>query len=145
MVEKRILGLDVGDKTIGIAVTDPMGWTVQPVTTLQRKNLKQTLDDLFQFIQEYDIQEIVLGLPLDISGAEGPQAQKVRLFERQLHNFLQKKHCNLSVVAWDESFSTQEAEEVLIAADMSRKKRKNIVDKLAAQRILQSYLESLKK
>ena len=78
MVEKRILGLDVGDKTIGIAVTDPMGWTVQPVTTLQRKNLKQTLDDLFQFIQEYDIQEIVLGLPLDISGAEGPQAHKRR-------------------------------------------------------------------
>ena len=101
--------------------------------------------NLFKFIQEYDIQEIVLGLPLDISGAEGPQAQKVRLFERQLHNFLKKKHCNLSVVAWDESFSTQEVEEVLIAVDMSRKKRKNIVDKLAAQRILQSYLESLTK
>ena len=145
MKNKRILGLDVGDKRIGVAVTDPMGWTVQPVTTLQRKNLQQTLEALFQLIEEYEIHEIVMGLPLDGRGAEGLQAEKVRLFERQLNNFLAKNHRNTSILTWDESFSTQEAEEVLIAADMSRKKRKNIVDKLAAQRILQSYLESLKK
>ena len=139
------MGLDVGDKRLGVAVTDPFGWTVQPVATIQRKDLQQTLAELKNLLEEYAVEELVVGLPLNGEDAEGPQAKKVRLFERQLKNFLRDQRKPIPILMWDESFTTQEVEEELIAtADLSRAKRRKVVDQLAAQRILESYLESLK-
>ena len=138
------MGCDVGDKRIGIAVTDPFGWTVQPLRTIVRKNLAQTLGDLDRLLEEYTVATLVLGLPLNSKGEEGPQAAKVRLFERQLKNHIKKTGKSVTIAMWDESFTTQEAAEELIAADVSRKKRRAVIDKLAAQRILESYLASLK-
>ena len=88
--------------------------------------------------------QLVVGLPLNSEGEEGPQAIKVRLFERQLKNFFKKTGKKIEILLWDESLTTREAEEILIAADMSRSKRRKIIDKMAAARILQSYVESLK-
>ena len=138
------MALDVGDKTIGVAVTDPMGWTVQPLQVIQRKNLQQTLATLEALFSEYAVAQLVVGLPLNSEGEEGPQAIKVRLFERQLKNFFKKTGKKIEILLWDESLTTREAEEILIAADMSRSKRRKIIDKMAAARILQSYVESLK-
>lgn len=132
----RIMGLDVGDKTIGIALSDPMGWTAQPVTVLRRTSLKQDLEELARLCREQEVEKIVVGLPRNMNGTYGPRAQLVMEFKEKLEQAL-----GLPVETWDERLSTAAAERTLLAADVSRARRKQVVDKLAAVVILQGYLD----
>lgn len=132
----RILGLDVGDKTIGVAISDLLGFIAQGVTTICRKSLDKDLEQLKEMIDQYDVELVVIGMPKNMNGTIGPQGQKVKNFG----NFL-KKRIKPDVVYWDERLTTVEAERTLIEADMSREKRKEVIDKLAATYILQSYLQ----
>jgi putative holliday junction resolvase len=133
----RVLGIDLGSRRIGVAVSDGLGLTAQPRTTIARKGGVRDLDAIAAVAKEADADRIVLGLPLDPEGQEGPAAQRARVFADKLRAAL-----GLPVELIDESFSTVEAEEVLLAADMSRAKRKQVVDKLAAAVILQRWLDA---
>lgn len=133
---KRILGLDVGDKTIGVAVSDGLGLTAQSVTTIRRQNLVKDIAALKELIEEYEAVEIVVGLPKNMDGSLGPQSEKVLAFVEKL-----KGAFSLSIELYDERLSTALARKTLIEADLSRAKRKKIIDKMAAQVILQGYLD----
>lgn len=131
------MGLDVGEKTIGVAVSDPLGWTAQGVTTIRRRgSLEEDLEAILRLVQEYHVERVVVGLPRNMNGSLGPQAKKVLDFMQALEERLK-----LPVVPWDERLTTSAAERVLIAADLSRRRRKGVVDRLAAVLILQSYLD----
>lgn len=132
----RKMGLDVGDKTIGVAVSDMLGWTAQGIKTIIRKNKKVDLKELEEIIHSREVDEIVVGLPKNMNGSIGPQGEKVLEFSEEL-----KKKFNLEVHLWDERLSTVAAEKSLISADVSRKKRKQVIDKMAAVYILQGYLD----
>ena len=135
MGNMRILGLDVGDKRVGVAINDPMGWgKAQPLATLERKNL---LHELPKIIEEYNIEKIVIGIPHTTGEKLSAQAKKIARFSKEI-----EKTMKLPIVLWDETLSSVEAEEILISADVSRKKRKKLSDKVAATLILQSYLLS---
>ena len=134
----RILGLDVGDKTIGVAVSDELGWTAQGVTTLKRENTTHDLNAVVQLVDTYAAGEVVVGLPKHMNNSLGTQAQKALTFARALENLLP----NIPVTLWDERLSTSTANRVLIDADLSRKKRKRVVNTLASVVILQSYLDA---
>lgn len=134
----RILGLDVGDKTIGVAVSDPLGWTAQGIETIKRdQNIENDLNRLAQIIEQYQVEQIILGLPKNMDGSLGPQAQKILQFQTVL-----KERFAIPVDTWDERMSTVSAERVMLEADMSRRKRKKKIDTVAATIILQNYLES---
>lgn len=135
----RIMGLDVGDKTIGVAVSDLLGWTAQGVETIKRTSSKADLNRIKEIIDEMDVKKIVVGLPKNMNGTIGPQGEKVLKFCEKI-----KKKFDMEVVLWDERLTTVAAEKMLISADMSRKKRKQVVDKVAAVYILQGYLDSQK-
>ena len=135
----RQMGLDVGEKTIGVAISDELGWTAQPLKTLRNKKRIQDLEKIKEIVEEYRISSIVVGLPLLMSGVEGSQARRVKAFASQL-----EKMVDVPVLFWDERFSTVAAERILIEADLSREKRKKQVDKIAAAIILQGYLDSLR-
>ncbi len=133
----RILGLDYGEKRIGVAVCDELGLTAQGLPTLIRKTKKHDLKILENIIKNYNIEKIVIGYPVRLDGSEGIQCEKVNRFASMLEeNFF------LSVVKWPETLSTKEAEEILINSGIRWQKRKNKVDKLAACLILQAYLDS---
>lgn len=132
----RVVGLDVGTKRIGVAVSDPMGWTAQGYGVLQRQGAR-TLETLCRIVQEVGAEEVVVGLPRRTDGTLGDEAKEVMEFAEEL-----KEALKLPVVFWDERFSTAEAERVLLMADQSRKKRRKVIDKLAAVIILQGYLDS---
>lgn len=134
----RILGLDVGDKTIGVAVSDEMGWTAQPLTVIRRQALKKDCRAVLEFVAEYEAQTLVIGLPRNMDGSLGPQAAKTESFGQAL-----ARETEAEIVYWDERLSTKAAERSLIEADMSRAKRKKVVDKIAASIILQGYLDHL--
>lgn len=136
----RILGLDYGEKRIGVAVCDELGLTAQGLSTIVRKTKKHDLEILSNLIKNYDVEKIVIGYPLRIDGSEGIQCEKVNRFITILN-----KELTLSVIKWPETFSTKDAEEFLINAGVNWKKRKEKVDKLAACIILQSYLDSFEK
>jgi putative Holliday junction resolvase len=133
----RVLGLDVGARRIGIAVSDPLGITAQGLETLHRKNKKYDLNYFYRLIREYDIKEIVVGLPLRMSGAEGIQAEKIHAFAADLH-----KHFKLPVHLWDERLTSAEANRLLRETDLSIEKRGQAVDRMAAILILQGWMES---
>ena len=133
----RTMGLDLGDATIGVAVSDGLGMTAQGVTTLQRKGGQGDLDALRELCLAHEISRVVVGLPRNMNGSEGPRAEKSRRFGELL-----KRHLALPVFLWDERLSSAEAERVLISADVPRKKRGEVIDKLAAQIILQSFLDA---
>jgi len=133
---RRVIGLDVGDKTLGVAVSDELGLTAQGVTTCRRTSSAADLDFLRQIIAQYAAAAVVVGLPKNMDGSIGPQAQKTLAFIERL-----RQTCAIPVVAWDERLTTREAERVLLAANTSRQRRKRVRDRLAAQLILQSYLE----
>ncbi len=136
----RILGLDFGTKTTGVAVSDPMGWTAQGLEIIRRKedeHLKATLNRIAELCIEYKVEKIVLGLPKNMNNTLGERGEKTLLFKEKL-----EAKVKLPVEMWDERLSTVAAESVLLEADMSRKKRKNVIDKLAATIILQSYLDA---
>lgn len=137
---KRIMGLDVGDKTIGIAISDPLGITAQGITTIRRKGIKSDFAELAKLINEYDVKEVVIGLPKNMNNTIGPQGEKVLKFVDKF-----KEKFNNEVILQDERLTTVSAERLLIDADVSRKKRKDIIDKVAATYILNSYLEKYKK
>ena len=138
---KRKLALDVGDKTIGVAVSDPLGITAQGLTTIERIGIKKDTDKVVALIREYDCDTVVIGLPLNLNGSDSIQTEKVREFRSRLENKLRSNALAYICVDWqDERFTTVIAEDVLIAADLSRAKRKKVIDKQAAVLILQSWL-----
>jgi len=132
----RVLGLDVGSKTVGMAVSDPLGITAQGLNTLRRKNKKHDFEQLAAVIQQYAVQEIVVGLPLRMSGAEGTQSEKMQLFAEDL-----RKRFQLPVHLSDERLTSAEANRVLRDSEMSIKRRGEVVDRLAAVLILQNWLD----
>lgn len=133
----RILGLDLGDKTIGVAVSDAFGWTAQGVEVIRRTRLEEDLKRLSQLAAEYEAAEIVLGLPKNMNNTIGPRGEASIAFADVLRDQLQ-----LPVHLWDERLSTASAQRTLLEADVSRKKRKQVVDKMAAAIILQHYLDA---
>ncbi len=132
----RVLALDVGSKTIGLAVSDPLGITAQGLETIRRKNKRTDLAGLRTVIEQYGVSEMVVGLPLRMSGQEGTQAEKMREFVALL-----EKKFGLPVHLMDERLTSVEANRVLRESEMSIKKRAGAVDRLAAVLILQSFLE----
>jgi putative holliday junction resolvase len=133
----RILGLDVGSKRIGIAVSDPLGITAQGLKTLQRKNKRYDLVALGRIIRDYEIREIVIGLPLRMSGAEGTQSEKMQIFADEL-----RTRFGLPVHLWDERLTSAQANRLLRETDLSIEKRARAVDRMAAVLILQGWMES---
>jgi putative Holliday junction resolvase len=134
----RILGLDVGSKRIGIAISDELGWTAQGMKTVHRSKGESDLGKIRDIAREYEVEKIVVGLPTNMNGSLGPQAEMALGFVQGLREIL-----DLPIITWDERLSTAEATKMLIRADLSRKKRKAKVDMTAAIIILQSYLDSL--
>ena len=140
----RILGLDVGDKTIGVAVSDPLCITAQGITTIERVGIRKDAGKVIDYIKEYECEAVVIGLPLSLDGTDSVQTEKVREFRTMLENKLKSLGPLSKVkVHWqDERFTTKIAENVFIEANVSRKDRKKIIDRQAAIVILQSYLDS---
>lgn len=134
----RILGLDIGDRTIGVAVSDPLGFTAQGVTTIRRKGNEKDLEELKKICDEYKVENIVSGLPKNMNGTLGPQSEKVIEFCKLI-----EENIKLPIKMWDERLTTVAAHRVMLEADLSRAKRKKIVDKMAAMYILQGYLDSI--
>ena len=141
----RILGLDVGDKTIGVAVSDPLGIIATGVTTIERVGIRKDAGKVIDYIKEYGCELVVVGLPLNIDDSDSIQTEKVREFRTMLENKLRSSgELSKVKVEWqNERYSTIEAEEVLIAANMSREDRKKIIDRQAAIVILQRYLDKI--
>ncbi len=132
----RIAALDIGDATVGIAVSDELQISANPVTTVHRtKSVKADIRTVFAQLADLAVDEVVIGLPLDMEHKEGDQAKKVREFADRL-----SRRMTVPIVFWDESYSTQDAEQALIEIGMSREKRRSIIDKMAAKIILESYL-----
>ena len=137
------IGLDVGDKTIGVAVSDALNITAQGVMTIERVGIKKDTTKVMELIKEHDCDTVVVGLPKKLDGIDSPQTEKVYEFKQRLENKLRSSgmsHVNIEY--YDERLTTVMAERVLIEADLSRKKRKTVIDKQAAVIILQSYLDS---
>ena len=132
----RVLGLDVGSKTIGMAVSDLLGITAQGLTTMRRQNKRLDFAQLEKVIRDYQVSEIVVGYPLRMSGAEGTQSDKMKLFAEELH-----KKFKLPVHLCDERLSSAQANRVLRDSEMSIKRRGEVVDRLAAVLILQSWMD----
>lgn len=137
MREGRYLGLDVGEKTIGVAVSDPLGWTAQGLLTIKRKGRDEDFSRLREIIVQQNVKAIVVGLPRNMNGSDSEQTEKVRRFIQEL-----KEEFALPVYPWDERLTTVAAEKLLLEADMSRRRRKQVVDKMAAALILQGFLDS---
>jgi len=132
----RIMGLDIGTRTIGIAISDALRITAQGVKTLRRKSMEEDFKEIAALIRQFEIEKIVVGLPQNMDGTLGRQAEKVLKWMEDLKDRIQ-----IPVATWDERLSTVEASKVLLEADLSRKKRKEVIDKLAAVLILQGYLD----
>ncbi len=139
----RKIGLDVGDKTIGIAVSDPLGITAQGITTIERVGIRKDTTKVLEMIDEHDCDTVVVGLPLSMSGSDSEQTKKVRDFVTMLTNKLVSTgHKDVKVVWQDERLTTVQAERILIEGDVRRRDRKKVIDKQAAVLILQTYLDA---
>jgi putative Holliday junction resolvase len=134
----RILALDYGTKRIGVALSDELRWTAQPLETFERRTLDRDVAHIASLVAAHEVGQVVLGLPLRLDGREGQAVLAMRDFAARLAAQLP-----VPVVHWDERMTTKAAEDLLIAADVSRKKRKGAVDRVAAAILLQSYLASL--
>jgi len=134
---RRVLGLDVGSKRIGIAVSDPLGITAQGLETLQRQNKRLDFEKLEKLARDYSVAEVVVGFPLRMSGAEGVQAEKMHRFADELRERLQ-----IPVHLWDERLTSAEANRLLRETEMSIQRRAQVVDQMAAVLILQSWMEN---
>ena len=134
----RIMSLDVGSRTIGIACSDALLMTAQGIETIRRTSLEKDFNRLQEIISEYEVHELVVGMPKNMNGTKGERAEKTEEFVEKM-----KEVIDLPVTYWDERLSTVMAERQLIAADVSRKKRKSVIDKMAAVVILQGYLDRL--
>lgn len=136
----RIIGLDVGDKTIGVAVSDQLNLVAQGLGVIHRSNDEMDINKLKELIEKYEVDRIVIGLPKNMNGTLGSQSRKVKEFGDII-----KQNLKIDIEYWDERLSTVAAEKVLIKGDVSRKKRKEVIDKLAAVIILQGYLDAYSK
>jgi putative Holliday junction resolvase len=136
----RIMGFDVGSHTIGVAISDELGITAQGLKTIKRKSMEEDLKEISTVIAQFNIEKIVVGLPVNMDGTIGKQAEMIFQWIKTL-----KEKFSLPVETWDERLSTVEASKVLLEADLSRKKRKKVIDKLAAVLILQGYLDQNRK
>lgn len=134
----RIMGLDYGSRRIGVAICDELGLTAQGAATINRKNRQADFDAIADLVRHYDIERIIIGYPLRLDGSEGVQCEKVNRFCRRLEARL-----SLPVIRQDETLSTKEAGEILCQTGMRPKKRKEVVDRVAASIILQGYLDAL--
>ncbi|MDJ0304964.1 MULTISPECIES: Holliday junction resolvase RuvX [unclassified Dehalobacter] len=133
----RIMGLDLGEKTIGVAMSDPLGITAQGVEVIRRTRKEKEREELARLIREYEVDEIVLGYPKNMNGTLGERAKLTEVFAEEL-----REGYLLPVKLWDERLSTIGAQRALLEADLSRAKRKKVIDKMAAVFILQGYLNS---
>ena len=134
----RILGLDVGQKTIGVAISDPLGFTAQGLTTIRRTKKEQDIQEIKKFCDEYDVKVIVIGLPKNMNGTIGPSGEITMALGKLIEEEL-----NVEIKFWDERLTTVAANKAMIEADLSRSKRKKIVDKVASTYILQGYLDMI--
>ncbi|NMA14178.1 MAG: Holliday junction resolvase RuvX [Clostridia bacterium] len=133
----RLMGLDVGERTIGVAVSDPFGWTAQGITTIRRaETIDNDLKQLKDLVMKYQVTQIVVGLPKNMNGTLGPAAERCQNMADIL-----RESTGLPVILWDERLSTMAAERALLEGNISRKKRKRVIDKMAAVIILQGYLD----
>lgn len=140
----RKMGLDVGDKTVGIAVSDELGYTAQGIMTLERVGIRKDTGKIIDMVKEYGCDTVVIGLPKNLNGSDSIQTEKVREFRTMLENKMRSTGMKDIKIVWqDERLTTAMAERVLIAADVSRSKRKKVIDKQAAVIILQSYLDGM--
>ena len=134
----RILGLDIGQKTIGVAISDPLGFTAQGITTIRRKKKEEDINEIINLCKEYVVETKVVGLPKNMNGSIGFAGEKIMEFTELLKDSVECK-----IELWDERLTTVAAHRAMLEADLSRGKRKKIVDKIAATYILQGYLDRL--
>lgn len=137
----KIIGLDVGSKTIGVAVSDAFGWTAQGLTTIKwdERDLHSADSDLKQLLDEHEVEKAVIGLPKNMNGTIGERGKASEDYAKHVEDIF-----HIPTALWDERLTTVAAERVLLQADVSRKKRKKVIDKMAAVMILQGYLDQLK-
>ena len=137
----RVMGLDYGSKTVGVAISDPLGITAQGIETIERKEenkLRKTLARIEELVKEYEVEKIVLGFPKNMNNTIGERAEKSLDFQAML-----ERRIGIQVIMWDERLTTIEAERTLMESNVRRENRKKYVDKIAAVFILQGYLDSL--
>ena len=137
--DKPILSLDYGEKRIGIAISNPECSIAFPKEVLRRIRIREDIEYIKNYILENKIQAVIIGMPYNMDGTEGKNCQTIRMFARHL-----LKSINVNIIFWDERFSTVAQEKILISNDISRKKRKKVIDKLSASYFLQSFLDFLK-
>jgi len=135
----RFMGLDIGSHTIGMALSDELGMTAQSLKTIKRKSMEEDLREIKRVIDQFKIEKIVVGLPKNMDGTLGKQAERVLRWIKA-----SREKIFLPMVTWDERLSTVGASKILIEADLSRKKRKKVIDQLAAAFILQGYLDQMR-
>lgn len=136
----RWMGLDYGDRRIGVALSDELGWTAQGYGVVERRKPEDDLERLRQIAAEHQVTEVVVGLPKNMNGSIGPRGELCMAFAEELRGILK-----LPVHMWDERLTTVAAERTLVSADVSRKKRKSVIDKMAAALILQGYMDAKSK
>jgi len=133
----RILGIDYGSRRLGLALSDPLGITAQPLATLERRSVREDLTRLSGIAAEREVTQAVIGLPTNLDGSPGALWKEAEGFRARL-----EKELDLPVDGWDERLTTVEAERLLVSADLSRRRRRQVIDKMAATLILQSYLDA---
>lgn len=132
----RVLGIDYGERRIGIAISDVFGWTAQGLEVIERCKPEADLNRIKEIVEQHNVEAIIIGFPKNMNGSVGYRGELSELFAQQV-----KAICGLPVHLWDERLSTVAAERLLLEADISRKKRKQVIDKMAATIILQTYLD----
>lgn len=133
----RILGIDYGEKRIGLAVSDPLGFTAQGIETIPNRGVKKVLGDLSKICKEYEINEIIIGLPINMNGSRGPKAEEILKLIPEI-----EKETGIAAKTWDERLTSRQADRLMIEEGLSRKRQKQNSDQLAAILILQGFLES---
>lgn len=133
------MALDLGEKTIGVALSDPSGILAQPLVTIRRRHLRADLGDVAALVEKHDVKELVIGLPLNMDGSQGPMAEAALEFSRRLRGAIR-----IPIHTWDERLSTVAAERALLEGDVRRKKRREVIDQVAAAMILESWLAGRK-
>lgn len=138
----RIMGLDVGSKTVGVAMSDALGWTAQGLKTIaiDEEEGEFAFAEIGRLIEEYGVEKVVVGLPKNMNGTIGPRGEASQYYADEI-----QKRFGVETILWDERLTTVAAERVLLAADVSRKNRKKVIDKIAAVMILQGFLDSQSK
>lgn len=134
---ERILGLDIGTKRIGVAISDPLGITAQPLMTIERESKKKDLEAIEALLDQYQVRKVVVGMPFNMNGTIGTSGEMAKMVGEKIKNKFK-----IELIYVDERLSTVSAERVLIEGDIRREERKNIIDKVAASYILQTYLDS---